>query len=218
MRTDASLQTKQSADRNLPCLSPRELIAELIGEIIAPDILANVWPTTLLQIIHLPEEDLVNLLGLSPESARRLAAAFELHRRIVHWSAPIRSIITTPEDVLAVMLSFCTHQEERFFCLALDARKRLICDPIQITMGDVDGTEAAPRAFFRAAVKRGAVSCVAVHNHPSGDLTISAADMAVTRRLVAAGRMLDVALVDHVVIAADRRWASLRRDVPDCFR
>lgn len=214
----ASLPIKQSPDRNLHHLSPRELVSEIVGEPIASDILASAFPTTLMQIIHMPEEDLSHVLGISLESARKLAAAFELHHRVTHWSAPIRSIITTPENVLAVMLPYCTHQEERLWCLALDAGKRLICDPIQITMGDVDGTEAGPRAFFRAAVKRGAVSCVAVHNHPSGDLTISNADMAVTRRLVAAGRMLDVALVDHVVISAERRSVSLRQAVPDCFR
>jgi DNA repair protein RadC len=158
------------------------------------------------------------VLGISLESARRLACTFELHRRIVHWSAPIRSIITTPENVLAVMLPFCTYQEERFWCLALDAGKRLICDPIQITMGDVDSCESGPRSFFRAAVKRGAVACVAVHNHPSSDLTISAADMAVTRRLAAAGRTLDVKLVDHIIVSDERRFVSLRQEVPDCFR
>lgn len=171
-----------------------------------------------MQIVHLPEEDLANLLGLSPESARRLATAFELHRRLVTWAVPVRPIITTPEDVMAVVTPMCSLPVEHFWCLALDASRRLIGEPIEISKGDVDGCDAGPRMFFRPAVKRGAVTCIAVHNHPSGDLTISAADMAVTRRLVAAGRMLDVQLVDHVVIAADRKWASLRREVPDCFR
>ena len=205
--------------RNLHHLTPRELIAELVDHAdMTPSVLTTAWPDTLMSIAHMSEVELAFLLGLSPGPARRLAAALELHRRLVNWSVPVRPIIVTPEDVMAVVTSMCSFPEEHFWCLALDASRRLIGEPIEISKGDVDSCDAGPRAFFRLALKRGAVSCVAVHNHPSGDLTISAADMAVTRRLVAAGRMLDVALVDHVVIAADRRWASLRRDVPDCFR
>ena len=218
MRTDASLQTKQSSDRNLPCLSPRELIAELIGEIVAPDILASAWPTTLLQIIHMPEEDMSHVLSISLESARKLAAAFELHRRLVNWSLPIRPIIKTPEDAMAVLAPMCSYDHERFWCLALDVRCRLIASPIEVSRGDVDGTDAGPRSFFRAALRMGATSVIAAHNHPSGDISPSPADMAVTRRLVAAGRTIDVTLADHLIISADRRWLSMRCEIPDCFR
>jgi len=215
----ASQRRPDSSSRPLNLLSPRELVTELLGKVrIAPDVLASAWPDALMTVAHMPEEDLAHVLGLSPGPARRLAAALELHRRLVNWSVPIRPTITTPEDVMAVAAPMCSFPVEHFWCLAMDASRRLIGEPIEISKGDVDSCDAGPRAFFRAAVKRGAVTCIAIHNHPSGDLTISSADMAVTRRLVAAGRMLDVQLVDHVVIAADRRWASLRRDAPDCFR
>lgn len=85
-------------------------------------------------------------------------------------------------------------------------------------MGDVDSCDAGPRMFFRAALRCGAVQAIAAHNHPSGDPSPSAADQAVTRRLVAAGRALDIKLVDHVIVTPDKtRWCSMRRETPMCF-
>jgi len=86
-----------------------------------------------------------------------------------------------------------------------------------ISVGDVDGTDAGPRAFFRAALRTGATSAVAVHNHPTGEIEPSVADITVTRRLIAAGRQVDVALVDHVIIGAAGRFMSLRRARPDLW-
>jgi DNA repair protein RadC len=93
---------------------------------------------------------------------------------------------------------------------------RLIGAPRQITRGDVDHTDAGPRAFFRCALSVGAAQAIAVHNHPSGDATPSPADAAVTRRLVAAGRTLDLPLIDHVIVAAGG-FTSLRRAQPVLF-
>ena len=169
-------------------------------------------------LVHMTEPELAHVLGLSPGPARRLAAALELHRRLVAWSVPIRPILKKPEDAMAVLAPLCAFPEEHFWCLPLNPSCRLIGSPVEISKGDVDGTDAGPRAFFRAAVVRGATSVIGVHNHPSGELTPSAADLAVTRRLVEAGRAIDVPLVDHLIITADRRWCSLRREHPGCFR
>ena len=184
----------------------------------AAEVLATAWPTTLMDLAHRDEFTLATLLGLPPEGARRLAAALELHQRLATWEAPQRPVINDPAVAAAVLAPVATRQEEHFWCLALDARCQLIGRPIEVSMGDVDGCDAGPRLFFRAALRCGAVQAIAAHNHPSGDPSPSAADQAVTRRLVAAGRALDVRLMDHVIVTPDRtRWCSLRRDVPICF-
>lgn len=207
-----------TSDRNLHHLTPRELVAELVEHApIASSVLATEWPDTLMSIAHMTEVDLAHLLGLTPGPARRLAAALELHRRLINWSVPIRPIVKTPEDAMAVLTPMCSYDHERFWCLALDVRCRLIASPIEVSRGDVDGTDAGPRAFFRAALRMGATSVIAAHNHPSGDLTPSSADIAVTKRLAAAGRTIDVTLADHIIMAADRGWRSMRRDDPVCF-
>ncbi len=101
---------------------------------------------------------------------------------------------------------------ECFYVLPLDVRSRLIGEPLRLTQGDVDGTDAHPRNFFRAALKAEAVTCIAVHNHPSGDVLPSSADIAVTRQLAKAGRMLGLQLVDHIIIGACGAYTSLRQE------
>jgi DNA repair protein RadC len=89
--------------------------------------------------------------------------------------------------------------------------------PIELARGDVDGTDASARAMCRAALRARAFSMIAVHNHPSGDPTPSCADVAVTRHLAAAGRTIDVPLVDHVVVCPDGRFTSLRQEQPEIW-
>ena len=105
---------------------------------------------------------------------------------------------------------------EYFMCLPLDARSRLIGKPLKISKGDIAGTEAGPRAFFRAAVRVGAYSCIAVHNHPTGNPEPSPEDIAVTHRLLAAGKMIDLILVDHIIVGT-MGYVSIRRDAPNVW-
>lgn len=212
-RKAASKRTTASSVPNLHHLSARELIAELVGADVAPGVLATGWPSSATDLAHRDEHALATMLGIAPVAARRLATALELHRRLVVWSVPERPIINDPAVAVAVLAPMATLPEEHLWCLALDARCQLLGSPIEISRGDVDGTDAGPRAFFRAALHCGAVQAIAAHNHPSGDPSPSAADQAVTRRLVAAGRALDIKLVDHVIVTPDKmRWCSMRRE------
>lgn len=162
--------------------------------------------------------ELVATLACSRAMARRLKLAFALHRRLVTPSRGTRPSLRAPEDIAAVMRPHALLDHERLWLLPLDSHCRLIGDsPIVLTRGDVDGVDAGPRVVARAAVRLGAVQVVVVHNHPAGDPSPSAADIAVTRRLVAAGRAIDVPLVDHMVLCSDGRWSSIRRERPDAF-
>jgi len=106
---------------------------------------------------------------------------------------------------------------ERLWCLPLDPHCRLIGEPVEVARGDVDGTDAGPRACCRVALRAGAVSMVVVHNHPSGDPAPSAADRAVTRRLATGARTIDVPLQDHLICTSHGTWISLRRDHHELF-
>lgn len=162
--------------------------------------------------------DLVQAQGIGPAKATELAAAFELGRRLAQARRRERPVLTTPEAVVALIgAELAPLPHEQLWCLPLDPRSRLIGEPRVVSSGDIDGTDAGPRAFFRAALRAGAASAIAVHNHPTGDPSPSAADHAVTRRLAAAGRAVDVALVDHLVIGDGGRFTSLRRVEPSLF-
>ena len=173
-------------------------------------------------LLGLSRSDIDTLLearGLGPAKATELAAAFELANRVANATRRReRPKLNSPEATIAHLGELVLLDHERFWCLPLDPRSALIGEPRQVSQGDVDGTDAGPRAFFRAALTAGATTCIAVHNHPSGDPSPSAADRAVTIRLVAAGRAVDVLLVDHMIIGDGGRFVSLRRDCPELFR
>lgn len=221
MASQAKLNAYPIATRpNLTHLNARELIQEILvgSRRLAPSALSSEWPLTLTSLAHLSEVELAHALGITAGKARRIGAVLELHRRLQSATVPPRPSCQKPEEVAAILHSLPITDVERFYCLALDPHSRLIGSPILMSQGDVDGTDAGPRAFFRGAIRSGAVSAIAVHNHPSGDVTPSAADRAVTQRLTAAGRALDIALVDHVIFATGGTWISLRRSSPELFR
>jgi len=200
-------------DRPLDALDDHELLQLLIGRRLREQEV----PYELRALVDLTLDQLRHELGIGPAGARRIAAAVELHRR-VRSSRPQRASLQRPEAVAELLgPDLETLGVERFLCLPLDARSKLIGNPIVISVGDVDGTDAGPRAFLRAALRTGATSAVAVHNHPTGEIEPSVADITVTRRLIAAGRQVDVALVDHVIIGAAGRFTSLRRARPDLW-
>lgn len=164
-------------------------------------------------------EMLATRLRCTSATALRIAAALDLPRRV--WRSPHREAptLSTPEAIAAYIgprLAGLPHEE--LWCIPIGPTCHLVGEPQMITRGDVDGTDAGPRAVFRYALAAGATSCAVAHNHPSGCPTPSPADIGVTTRLVAAGRTVDLPLVDHLIIAGAGRFTSLRRDRPDCFR
>lgn len=95
-------------------------------------------------------------------------------------------------------------EQETFVVLCLTVRNALIGDPHVVALGTVTGVEVHPRDVFRAAIAANAACVVVLHNHPSGDPTPSADDVALTRRLKACGDLLGIPVIDHVVVTADR--------------
>ena len=217
-RKAASKLTTQQPTDTLRHLTSSALLAEIAGGRMAPGVMDSHWPLELMALVHRDPHEIADMLGLPPCAARRVAAALELHRRLIRRAVPHRMRITGPEDVVTVMGPFSDQPIEHFYCLALDVRGDLIGEPCEISKGDVDSCDAGARAFFRAALRRSAVSAIAVHNHPSGDPTPSDADVAVTKKLIAAGKALDITLQDHVVVGPDLRFVSIRKNMPALWK
>lgn len=153
--------------------------------------------------------------GLTPAAAYRAGLISEWRRRVT--VPPDRPTLKDPECAADFLAPHLTGLEvERLLAVPIDARGRPIGDPMLISVGDVDGTDAAPRAFFRPVLRRGAVAALAAHNHPSGDPSASPADRAATRHLVLAGRVLGVDLSDHLILT-DGGCISLRRHHPELW-
>jgi DNA repair protein RadC len=151
-----------------------------------------------------PAAELKRSPGIGPAKAARLLAAFELANRLSQESRPPVVRIREPEDVVRLMASRLRDlQVEEFHLLALDSQSQVLRD-LLITRGLLNSSLVHPREVFRAAIAEAAAGIIVVHNHPSGDPTPSAEDRAVTRQLVEAGRLLDLPVYDHVIVAGDR--------------
>lgn len=117
-----------------------------------------------------------------------------------------RAALRCPRDVFAFMAPYAEREiAESFWILALDSQHRIVggC-PTVITRGILNSSIVHPREVFCAAIVAGAAAVILSHNHPSGDPTPSADDRAVTEQLVAAGRLLDIPVHDHVIIGRGR--------------
>lgn len=142
--------------------------------------------------------------GVGAATAARLAAAFELGRRVASVHAADGEPIRGPADVFRRMGPRLRDiRQEEFHALLLNTRHRILRE-VLVTRGILDASLIHPREVFRLAVSEGAASVILVHNHPSGDPTPSAEDRAVTRQLAAAGRSLGIPVLDHVVIGRGR--------------
>jgi DNA repair protein RadC len=140
-------------------------------------------------------------LGLDRERARRLWAAFRLGRRVARARRPHRPELRSPERVHAhVAPELAGLDRERLLALLLDGQHRLRRTEL-VGQGTLTSSLVHPREVFRAAIREAAAAVIVVHNHPSGDPEPSAEDLEVTRRLVSAGQLVGIPLLDHVVVA-----------------
>lgn len=155
-------------------------------------------------------EDLFAVPGVGPAAASRVLACLEMTRRVGVWRTQPRPTVSTPEDVVAL----CGPQlrgadREHFWAIALSTKNHVL-RVIEVSIGSLNASIVHPRELFKEAVRASAASVVVVHNHPSGDPTPSGADIQLTRRLVKAGDVLGIELLDHVVIGDGGAHASLR--------
>ena len=153
--------------------------------------------------------ELLGLAGVGEAKAGRLTAAFELGRRsVADWPAG-RWTIRTPRDVADRMLVEMGRLErEELRVLSLNA-KNVVQRVSHVYAGNVSTSLVRIGELFRDAVRLDASGVVLVHNHPSGDPTPSPEDLHLTAEAIAAGRLLDLEVLDHVVIGHDA-WVSLR--------
>jgi DNA repair protein RadC len=159
---------------------------------------------SLRRLAQRPSAELLRSPGIGPTKAGRLLAALELGARATQEERPPVLRIREPEDVLRLFGTRLRDlQVEEFHLLALDSQSQVLRD-VLITRGLLNSSLVHPREVFRAAIAEAAAGIIVVHNHPSGDPTPSAEDRAATQQLASAGRLLDLPLYDHVIIAGDR--------------
>jgi len=153
--------------------------------------------------------ELAALKGMGPAKACQLKAALELGRRLVVATPDQRPKITSPADAANLLMpEMSMLEQEHLRLLLLDTKNAVIASPT-IYIGSVNSAVIRVGELFRQAVRENCTSIIVAHNHPSGDPTPSPEDVQVTRRVVEAGRLLDIEVLDHIIIGQGR-YVSLK--------
>lgn len=147
------------------------------------------------------------LLGIPAVKACQIIACFELGRRFFNGSAAGEAI-KGPADAYRYVSEMGRLKKEEFKALYLDVRHRVLHEEV-VSVGSLTGSLVHPREVFRPAVHYGAAAVLVAHNHPSGDTAPSQEDIAITRQLSDAGRLLGVELLDHLIVG-NGRYVSLK--------
>ncbi len=155
---------------------------------------------TLRDVARMSVKDLENL-GIGRARATTIVAAFELYRRLPGGDGETRPIFRTPEDVTQRYVpKLCDLKHEEFWAILLSTSNQLVRE-IKITSGTLNSSLVHPRECFSEAVKEKAASVIFVHNHPSGNPEPSQEDIAITKQLVEAGKILGIPVYDHIIVA-----------------
>ena len=155
--------------------------------------------------------ELCSQRGLSEAKACQLLAALELGRRLVSLAPEERAPLNSPEDVAnLISAEMSSLEQEHLRVLLLNTRHELL-GIREIYSGNVSSAVVRVAEVFRPAIRDNAPFIIVAHNHPSGDPTPSEDDVKVTRDLVAAGKLLGVEVLDHLVIGDGNRFVSLNQ-------
>lgn len=195
-------------------LSVRELIAILVGSgterstaVEVAGKLLQASEGSLRRMATLSHADIQKIPGVGPAVAARVFAALELGRRMAHETAMERPRIQGPADVYELCAPALRDLRQEEFRILLLNTQHAVVRELVVTRGTLDTSVVHPREVFRAAISESAAAIILVHNHPSGDPAPSQEDRDVTQQLAAAGRVIGIAVLDHVVVG-DGRYVS----------
>jgi len=157
-------------------------------------------------------EELSQVRGIGLAKAAQIKAAVELAGRIDGYSEPAAGItVKTPEDAAGLVRGRLKGKKKEYFlALLLDTRSQLI-RVAEISVGSLDTSIVHPREVFKEAISASAASVIFAHNHPSGDTEASEDDIQLTKRLAAAGEIVGIDVLDHIIIGG-RGYTSLKRE------
>jgi len=186
-------------------LTDTELVAILIGSAECASRFCSAIPVR--QLHRVPNEEMAAVRGIGPDRARKLQAAVELGRRL--WpDGDAAALVRGPETVFDLCRDIRGTNREHFVGFYLNSRNQVLRREV-ISIGSLNASIVHPREVFQPAIAVSAASLILAHNHPSGDPTPSEEDLAITRRLVEAGRIIGIDILDHVVVAKDA-YASFK--------
>jgi len=208
-----ALQPREKFDRLGPeNLSESDLLALLLRTGTAGTNVVELAETLLMQYGSLSAlsrssiAELQKIHGIGREKAKILKAALEIGRRLVQENVGENPRIASPEEAAAVLRERARSLDrEVFWVLLLDTKSRLMAPPCEVSKGTLNSSLVHPREIFKPAIQHSAASVILAHNHPSGDPSPSAQDIRITKKLIEAGRTMEIKVLDHLIMGRKTR-------------
>jgi DNA repair protein RadC len=160
-------------------------------------------------LARVPYAELIRVKGMGAVKALELQAVFELGRRLSTAAPEEKPVVRSPADAANLLSDLSVSEQEMMRTLLLDTKNRVI-SIVTVYAGSVNTTVIRVAELFREAIRQNCTAMIIAHNHPSGDPTPSPEDVAVTREIVQAGKLLDIDVLDHLVIGAGQKFVSLK--------
>jgi DNA repair protein RadC len=188
--------------------SSLELLGVILGNADTALAVLNQFPT-LSALAKANALEIENVRGVGPAGAARIKAALELGRRLLAGAPEDRPQIRAPADAAHLLMAeMSLLEQEHLRVMLLDTRNRVLTI-VTVYVGSLNMSIIRVSEVFREAVRLNAASVIVAYNHPSGDPSPSPEDVSVTRNILAAGKLLDIEVLDHLVIG-QQRFVSLK--------
>ena len=197
-------------------LSTQELLSVILGRGIAGESVMVTAQRLLSQfeglrgLAQATVEELSQIKGIGLAKACQIKAAFELANRLEAYpSADNITIIKNPIDVAALVKNKLSGKKKEYFITVLLDTRAQVIKICETSVGSLDSSIVHPREVFKEAISASAASVIFVHNHPSGDVSASEQDIGLTKRLVEAGQIIGIDVLDHIIVG-DNKHLSMK--------
>ncbi len=151
--------------------------------------------------------ELTQQKGIGKAKATTVLAAIELGKRVHNSTVAHRSVIQSPADAGILMQSRLRHLDREHFAVMLLNNANAVINIETISIGTLNSSPAHPREIFKQAIRHSASNVIVAHNHPSGDCMPSDLDLELTDRLVEAGRIIGISVIDHIIVGEDTYYS-----------
>jgi len=156
------------------------------------------------RLLKLKYEDLIKIKGIDSAKACTILAAVELVKRALEIGEETLPIIRSTKDVIAQAVYMRDKSREHLMAIYLNARNEMVWKKQSIFIGTLNANIVHPREIFAEALRQNAASVILVHNHPSGDPEPSEDDLEITKRIIEAGKIMGIDVLDHVIITKNK--------------
>lgn len=207
MRTLQSNAREEMTFYGVDSLSLQQLLAIVLGTNNAA-VTGRLAALGMETLLDMTEQDLMNVEGVTKTMAFKIRAIIAFGNKMKRVYSEDQLVIRSPEDAAKCFEDLSTLPQEHFKCLFLSTKNKIIAERT-IFVGTLNSCNVTPREIFREAVRLNAAAIIVGHNHPSGDPMASKEDWDMTKRLMDAGEIMGVKLLDHIIIGHNKFNALL---------